>query len=142
IRVWREGPAPGSNATVVVSPATGSQPAVRLPEGAVSSDHALTPVLAQFEQLQQQSYDEFHQSMLLVLQMFNILERERLDPVREHLDQVYKLTLELQSLHTSTQPPQTAPTPLHEGAAPASTAFQRVATLQQERHSRWHKVLD
>lgn len=141
IRIWREGPMPGSNAAVVVSGPTGSQPGVRLPEGVASGESPLAPLVDQFARLRQHSYDEFHQTMLLMLQMFNILQRERLDPVRDDLDQVYKLTLELQNLHVPGKPAESG-TPVHEGAGPAAGVIPRIAALQQERQSRWHKVLD
>jgi pSer/pThr/pTyr-binding forkhead associated (FHA) protein len=146
IRVWREGPAPGSNATVVVSGTTGSRPSLGL-EAVSSVESPLTPLIGQFQRLQQRSYDEFHQTMLLALQMFNILQRERLDPVRDDLDQVYKLTLELQNIQAregKAAEPIATTTPLHEGQAaelPAATS-QRITALQQERQTRWHKVLE
>lgn len=154
IRVWREGPAIGSHAAVVVSGPTPSQPSTRLPEGAVSADSPLAPVIGQFQRLQQRSFDEFHQTMLVVMQMFNVLHRDRLAPVRDDLDQVYKLTLELQGLHTSQAKPADSmpsgtptpmPTPLHEGQpAPEVPAVvsQRITALQQERQNRWQKVLE
>jgi pSer/pThr/pTyr-binding forkhead associated (FHA) protein len=154
IRVWREGPPQGSNASVVISGPAAGPSSARLPEAAVSADSPLAPIISQFQRLQQQSYDEFHQTMLVVMQMFNVLNRDRLAPVREDLDQVYHLTLELQGLHASsgksgeTPPSGTAtplPTPLHEGHQatdiPAAVT-QRIASLQLERQNRWHKVLD
>jgi hypothetical protein len=83
--------------------------------------------------------------MLLVLQMYNVLHRERLDPVRDDLDHVYQLTLELQNLHAPPgQPSDAGTTPMHEGTPRPLSAgvLQRIAALQQERHGRWHKVLD
>jgi pSer/pThr/pTyr-binding forkhead associated (FHA) protein len=146
IRVWREGPTTGSAATLVVSGAAGSQPSLRLPEGAAAAaDSPLAPLLDQFQRLRQNAFDEFHQTMLLTLQMFNVLQRERLDPVRDDLDHVYKLTLELQNLHAPPgQPSEAGTTPMHEGPPRATSpaAAQRIAALQQERQGRWHKVLD
>jgi len=145
IRVWREGPAPGSSATVVVSGTAGSQPALRLPESVATGDSPLSPLVDQFQRLRQHSYDEFHQAMLLVLQMFNVLERDRLDPVRDDLDQVYKLTLELQNLQGPLDKPSDAgKTPMHEGGPQPAPAVNlpRIVALQQERQTRWHKVLD
>jgi pSer/pThr/pTyr-binding forkhead associated (FHA) protein len=153
IRVWREGPAVGSNAGVVVSGPAPSQVPSRLLEGVVSADSPLAPLIGQFQRLQQRSFDEFHQTMLIAMQMFNVLHRDCLAPVRDELDQVYKLTLELQGLHTSGKPaegspsgtPTPVPTPLHEGQptseVPAGVS-QRIAALQQERQNRWNKVLD
>jgi pSer/pThr/pTyr-binding forkhead associated (FHA) protein len=154
IRVWREGPAVGSNAAVVVSGPAPSQPSSRLPEGVVSADSPLAPLIGQFQRLQQRSFDEFHQTMLVVMQMCNVLHRDRLAPVRDDLDQVYKLTLELQGLHSSPGKPAEStpagtptpvPTPLHEGQpageVPAGVN-QRITALQQERQNRWHKVLE
>jgi pSer/pThr/pTyr-binding forkhead associated (FHA) protein len=142
IRVWQEGPTSGSNPGVVVSGPTASQPAVRLSEAVSAGDSPLTPLIDQFQQLRLHSYDEFHQSMLLMLQMFNMLQRERLAPVREDLDQVYKLTRELQNLHAPAASETGTATPVHEGAAPSASVLPRMAALQQERQSRWHKVLD
>jgi len=141
IRVWQEGPTPGSSPSVVVSGPTGSQPAVRLPE-AVAGESPLTPLIDQFQRLRLHGYDEFHQSMLLMLQMFNMLQRERLTPVRDDLDQVYKLTRELQTLNAPTTSETGTATPEHEGAPPAAGVMQRMATIQQERQGRWHKVLE
>jgi pSer/pThr/pTyr-binding forkhead associated (FHA) protein len=153
IRIWREGPAVGSNAAVVVSGPAPSQSS-RLPGGVVSADSPLAPLISQFRHLEQRSFDEFHQTMLVVMQMFNVLHRERLAPVRDDLDQVYKLTLELQGLHSApgkpaesspSGTPTPVPTPLHEGEpapeVPAAVS-QRITALQQERQNRWQKVLD
>jgi predicted component of type VI protein secretion system len=142
IRIWQEGPTLGSNPAVVVSGPTGSQPGVRLPETVAAGDSPLMPLVDQFQRLRLHSYDEFHQSMLLMLQMFNMLQRERLAPVRDDLDQVYKLTRELQNLHTPSASDSAVGTPVHEGSAPAAGVMQRMAALQQERQSRWHKVLE
>jgi pSer/pThr/pTyr-binding forkhead associated (FHA) protein len=145
IRIWREGATPTSHATVVVSGPAGSKPTVHLPESVPAGDSPLAPLIDQFQRLRQHAHDEFHQTMLLVLQMFNVLERERLDPVRADLDQVYKLTLEIQNLHAPQgQPQEGGTTPLHEGQPQEMPAGvpQRIAALQQERQTRWHKVLD
>jgi pSer/pThr/pTyr-binding forkhead associated (FHA) protein len=143
IRVWQEGPATGSNPAVVVSGPTGSRPTLQLPEAVTAGgDSPLTPLIEQFQRLRLHSYDEFHQSMLLMLQMFNMLQRDRLTPVREDLDQVYKLTRELQNLHAPAAGESAGATPVHEGAAPGIGVTQRMTTLQQERQIRWHKVLE
>jgi pSer/pThr/pTyr-binding forkhead associated (FHA) protein len=142
IRVWQEGPTTGSNPAVVVSGPTGSHPGVRLPAAVSAGESPLTPLVDQLQRLQLHSYDEFHQSMLLMLQMFNMLQRERLAPVRDDLDQVYRLTRELQNLHGPAPSETGAATPVHEGATPTAGVIQRMTALRQERQSRWHKVLD
>jgi pSer/pThr/pTyr-binding forkhead associated (FHA) protein len=145
IRIWRESAPVGSNATVVVSGQSAAGSGTRLADVVASGESPLAPLMSQFGRLQQRTSEEFHQTMLLVMQMFNSIQRDRLDPVRDDLDHVYKLTLELQNLHTQqAKSPEAAGTPLHEGppAEQPAGVSQRIAALQQERQSRWHKVLD
>lgn len=158
---------------------------------------ALLPVLNQFGMMQQQMFDQFNQSMAMVLKMFGTMHRDQMGVIREEMDRLNELTRELNTLQAElakdkTRPqakpgspprpavshpnggatgpaakpatPPTAPTPVHRSAPPAGTAppssppaptpagaqsgqdvhlwlTERIATLQQERQSRWQKVL-
>jgi hypothetical protein len=158
------------------------------------SGSMLTPFLEQFSRMQQQMFDQFHQSMLLMVQMFGDLHRDQMAMIREELDRVYKITQELNSLQAELSkgrpagkglpgpgslPPVPRPLPLlpplnpgtsaggtpsaagTDGASATSqpqeppssvTAGQssedphdwlnrRIAEIQQERQSRWQKIL-
>jgi pSer/pThr/pTyr-binding forkhead associated (FHA) protein len=156
----------------------------------------LTPVLQQFGMMQQQMFDQFHQTMLMVVQLFGALHRDQMSLVRDELDRLHALTEELHGLQAELagQPPAPAapatPSPANGAAAgrgpapqsrpqPASPPApdpgrpqpatagrsspigggpvgkpepqpenihawltQRIASLQQERQSRWQKVLN
>jgi pSer/pThr/pTyr-binding forkhead associated (FHA) protein len=153
IRLWHEIPTGTLSAAVVVSsPGSGTGP--RPPGVAPPEASPLAPLLQHFQRLQQQASDDFHETMLAVLQMFAAVQRERVEPLREDLDHVYQLTLELQHLQAEqtqqvsgeAKPADgTAKTPLHEGLAVGDVPAwlnQRIAALQQERQGHWHKVLD
>jgi pSer/pThr/pTyr-binding forkhead associated (FHA) protein len=58
----------------------------------------LLPVLNQFSLMQQQMFDQFQQTMLMMVQMFGTLHRDQMDLLREELHQLHAVTRELQSL--------------------------------------------
>jgi pSer/pThr/pTyr-binding forkhead associated (FHA) protein len=62
------------------------------------SDALLLPVIDKFNLMQQQMFDQFHQTLVLVVQMFGSLHRDQMATVREELDQIWQLTRELQDL--------------------------------------------
>jgi pSer/pThr/pTyr-binding forkhead associated (FHA) protein len=159
----------------------------------------LLPVIQQFSLMQQQMFDQFHQSMTMLVEMFGALHREQNDLIRAELDQLHELTRELQTLQAELikQPPQRGPerpgvpsarnlpasrerarkpadeanqdgghsstpaerqipteappsagtpekAPLPEGVAGENIhawLSHRIATLQQERQTRWQKVM-
>jgi pSer/pThr/pTyr-binding forkhead associated (FHA) protein len=166
IRLWLDRLTQSVSAPVLVSslaaaprPQTGvGERGAGPAEQGAAEESVLAPLTQQFQHLRQRTFDEFHQTMLVMMQMLNTLQRERMAPVREDLDQVYQLTLELQSLHAEQAKPSpsvdalralTRPdspaAPLPETQSPAAIQgwlSQRIAALQQERQSRWHKVLD
>jgi pSer/pThr/pTyr-binding forkhead associated (FHA) protein len=63
-----------------------------------ASDHALALLLNHFGQMQQQMLDQFQQSMIMLLQMFNGMHKEQMNLVREELDQLRALGNEIQLL--------------------------------------------
>jgi pSer/pThr/pTyr-binding forkhead associated (FHA) protein len=166
-------------------------------DGIKMSEPLLLPLLSHFGQMQQQMFDQFHQSMLMMMQMMGALHRDQMEAVREELDRVAAITHELQSLQselaersltTATTPaagaapvpptatalsrpapplarngtegegaaggpvrdrpvpPQAPPVPPSvPGAVPAEDPHEwlnrRIAAIQEERQSRWQKIL-
>jgi pSer/pThr/pTyr-binding forkhead associated (FHA) protein len=79
---------------------------------------ALAPALVeQFNLLQEQMLDQFHQTMTMVIQTFGSLQREQTGLLREEIGQLLRLTRELHELQVESakQPPLAAKT-----AEPAS----------------------
>src|SRR5262249_58853976 len=79
--------------------------AAGLPNGALTTAHEkaffeqlLAPVVNHFNIVQQQMFDQFHQTLMTFLQMFNNAFKEQYELIREELTQVHKLTEELESL--------------------------------------------
>jgi pSer/pThr/pTyr-binding forkhead associated (FHA) protein len=154
------------------------------------SEALLTPVINQFNLMQQQMLEQFHQTMVMMAQMFGNIHRDQMSLIREELNQLHRVTQELQALHVelaargpagaeaaapspparekSREEPAPAPRPAPEPAAspppaPAPTAqrppdrpaagpvptpesihallHQRLAALEQERKTRWERVL-
>jgi hypothetical protein len=156
----------------------------------------LGPVINQFSLMQQQMLEQFHQTMVMMAQLFGNLHRDQMALIREELDQLRRVTEELQTLHvelarsatpgplagndsprpaagptgataaarrleggTRTPPASTpapepvgtqpaakqqrdGPPPAPEGAADIHLLLRRrMAALEQERKSRWEKVL-
>ncbi len=50
--------------------------------------------------MQQQMFDQFHQTLLIVAEMFTTLHKEQAGLVREELEQLRQLTRELNALQT------------------------------------------
>jgi pSer/pThr/pTyr-binding forkhead associated (FHA) protein len=114
--------APHSSALVPANP----PPMANLPTLPSSPEQALLmPVISQFNLMQQQMFDQFHQTMLMMVQMFSTLHREQMDLIRDELDQLHGLTRELQELQAELvkHPPAKAPAP----TAPAPQRSARVS---------------
>lgn len=192
-----EPPLPASSETV-------SLPAVplRSPEPAALTEAVLVPLLNQFNQMQQQMFDQFHQSIVVMFQMFTTLHRDQVGVLREELDRLHDLNRELQVLQgqmaasRAADPPSAAPAPSppstdevaaellarvkslmeRQGTKPAegpptngspvpspaaepqplpetprppvrsdqdihAWLYQRIASIQQERETRWQRIL-
>jgi hypothetical protein len=138
-----------------------------LPVGTIES--MLSPLMVQFSLMQQQMFEQFQQTVLMIGQMFGNLHREQIEFVRQELAQIQRLTRELQTLQEewSTQPPspqpalppspgesaaKTPPVKPAAAAGPTSTAppppveihtwlSQRLTAINQERQGRWQKIL-
>jgi pSer/pThr/pTyr-binding forkhead associated (FHA) protein len=89
IRVWYEAP--------VEAGASPLLPAVRRVEPAANQS-MLLPVINEFNLMQQQMMDQFHQSMLMMAEMFTTLHREQTGLVREEMEHLRRITQELTTL--------------------------------------------
>jgi hypothetical protein len=69
--------------------------------GLPAEESLLLPLLNQFGQMQQQMFDQFHQGMLTMVQMFGALHRDQMGMIRDELERVYQITQELHSLQTN-----------------------------------------
>ncbi len=153
------------------SPAQGIAP-VELPDPMKGAEALLIPLVSQFSQMQQQMFEQFQQTLLMMAQMFGNLQREQMALIRQELQQIQELTRQLHLLQSERMRPSASPQPASGQAAAlsspapslrwkptASTAkadtpsaklgdpdvhvwlSQRLSALQQERQSRWQKVL-
>ncbi len=58
----------------------------------------LVPLVNQFGQMQQQMFDQFHQAMAMMVQMFGEMHRDQMEVIRSELDRLRELTDEFHSL--------------------------------------------
>jgi pSer/pThr/pTyr-binding forkhead associated (FHA) protein len=158
-------------------------PTVILSRDRVVAEHGLLlPLMQEFSALQQHMFDQFQQTMVILVKMLSSMHQEQVSLIREELQQFQKATEELQRLQHQAQPstprpearradppgrwqpgtwpgakqpeaPAAAtPTPppppkAEEGREPASQEavhawlHQRIAELQEERQSRWQRLL-
>ena len=73
---------------------------VGTPGGAV--DPSVNLLVHQFGMMQQQMFDHFHQTMMMMFEGFATLHREQSNSIREEFDQVRKLSDEIESLRAET----------------------------------------
>ncbi len=62
------------------------------------SESMLLPLVNQFGNMQQQMFDQFHQALLMMVQMFSNLHKDQMGVVRQELDRLHELTRELHTL--------------------------------------------
>jgi pSer/pThr/pTyr-binding forkhead associated (FHA) protein len=87
-------------------------------EMAPQSASVLAQVMEQVNGMQQQMVDQFHQSMLMMIQMFSSMHRDQMGLIQQELGRLRQLTQELQDLQADLRKNGTkAP-----GAAPARGA--------------------
>jgi pSer/pThr/pTyr-binding forkhead associated (FHA) protein len=105
------GPALAPNSASFPSPfdSNGQTPADGMPAlpSINSNEPALAMLLNHFGQMQQQMADQFQQQMMMMLQMFNGMHREQMGMIREELDRLRELSMEV---HTLRAKMATAPT--------------------------------
>jgi pSer/pThr/pTyr-binding forkhead associated (FHA) protein len=71
-----------------------------LPAGhpANSTESLLVPLVNQFALMQQQMFDQFQQTVMMMVQMFGAMHKEQMGFIREEMDRVQELTRELHAL--------------------------------------------
>jgi pSer/pThr/pTyr-binding forkhead associated (FHA) protein len=79
------------------------------------ADPTVGALVHQFGLMQQQMFDQFHQTMMMMFEGFAALHREQAGTLREEFDQVRKLSQEIEALRAET-------TKLAESAKKAETA--------------------
>jgi hypothetical protein len=110
IRLWYETPPSGEIVSgavgrvedaswlPVASPGSDQFLPVPAARGDVQERSLLLPIINQFNLMHQQLADQFHQTMLMMAQLFSRLHHDQMQQLREELDQVHHLTRELQEL--------------------------------------------
>ena len=66
------------------------------------ADPSVGMIVQQFSMMQQQMFDQFHQSMMMMFEGFAALHRETSGTIREEFDQVRKLSAEIEALKVET----------------------------------------
>jgi hypothetical protein len=135
-----------------------------VPANAELVQSLLVPIAQQLGTIQQQMFDQFQQAMLMMFQMFGKLQREQIGVIRDEMDRLHQLSQEVLALQTElAKRPQAAVETLQSPAlAPDARTVpngvaakpepapekdmhvwlsQRLATLQQERQTRWQKIV-
>jgi pSer/pThr/pTyr-binding forkhead associated (FHA) protein len=82
------------------------------------ADPLLSTLVTQFGQMQQQMFDQFQQTMMMMVQMFSGMHREQFGLLREELDRVQQLSQELATLQAELANQQASAS--GSGPAPAS----------------------
>jgi pSer/pThr/pTyr-binding forkhead associated (FHA) protein len=104
-------------------PRSAEQAIVPVPRGmALAPDPSLLPVVHEFNRMQEQMLEQFHQTMMMMAEMFTTLHREQSALVRGELEQMRQLTQELQALQVE-QEKQAAAPPDVPATAPEDEEF-------------------
>lgn len=102
------------------SPAQGIAPVER-PVPMNGAEALLMPLVSQFSQMQQQMFEQFQQTLLMMAQMFGNLQREQMALIRQELEQIQELTRQLHTLRSKGMPQSASPLPASpQAAAPSS----------------------
>jgi pSer/pThr/pTyr-binding forkhead associated (FHA) protein len=67
-------------------------------QGTQSPDLGMLQLMNHFSLMQQEMFDQFQQTMMMMFQMFGTLQKEQVGALRDELQRVQQLTRELQSL--------------------------------------------
>ena len=73
---------------------------VELPAPMHGAEALLMPLVSQFSEMQQQMFEQFQQTLLMMAQMFGNLQREQMTLIRQELEQIQELTRQLHTLQS------------------------------------------
>ena len=93
---------PGGEFPAKFAPLAMPTPPPMLQLAAGSVDPSVHLLVHQFGQMQQQMFDQFHQTMVMMFEGFAALHREQAESLRDEFDQVRKLSEELEALRKET----------------------------------------
>src|SRR6185312_14232761 len=102
-----------------ISPAQAIAP-VELPASMKGAEALLMPLVSQFSQMQQDMFEQFQQTLLMMAQMFGNLQREQMALIRQELEQIQELTRQLHTLQSEGMRPSAPPRPASPQAAASS----------------------
>jgi len=152
-------PPPGREIAAFVEPPTGV------------GDTTVTALVHQFGMMQQQMFDQFHHTMMMMFEGFAALHRETSGNLRDEFEEVRKLSREIEALRAETtrlaeaasRPPDRLRPPPLNGHGPGrpsgdpimratppppdpkgdihSQLLKRLSTIESERQNRWQKIL-
>jgi predicted component of type VI protein secretion system len=121
----------------------------------------MAPLIRQFGLMQQQMFDQFHQAMMAMFESIGGAYRDQMDDLRDELEEVRRITRELQEIQAEAEarpddpapdrrPPAAVepdtslprrPPPTRSDAGVHGILMDRIARLQGERQTRWQKIL-
>ena len=92
-----------------------------------ADNHFLLPLMQQFGTMQQEMFDQFQRTMMMMVQMFSTMHQEQASLLREEMRQFHKATEELQAAQRELRErqapsPAPAPAPAPAPQAPPSAA--------------------
>jgi pSer/pThr/pTyr-binding forkhead associated (FHA) protein len=91
-----------------------------VPESVMMVQAMLAPMLNQFAMMQQQMFEQFHQTMIAMIQSMQVVNRDRMELIQKELNEVHRLTRELHSLQVeASRPKETPPAPAPPIVPPA-----------------------
>lgn len=102
------------------SPVQGTAP-VELPVPTNGAEALLMPLVSQFVQMQQQMFEQFQQTLMMMAEMFGNMQREQMALIRQLLEQIRELMRQLHTLQSEGIGQSASPLPaLQQAAAPSS----------------------
>lgn len=131
------------------------------PEAVAAAEGVVVPLIRQLGDMHAQMFEQFQQSILLMVQMFGQAHATQMAAIHEELARIRELNGELTKMQaeaarlamaralggtgdeTELDMPALLDTPVRPDTATAMQdwAFERINTLQRERQSRWEKLV-
>jgi pSer/pThr/pTyr-binding forkhead associated (FHA) protein len=96
VRPWYDQPGPTTLPALAAPPG----PPAEFTKVALRCEGPFAPVLEQFNSIQQQMFDQYHQAMVTLVQMFGEMHRDQMGVIREELDRLQQVACELSDLQS------------------------------------------